>query len=116
MVSCTTHAGEWASSPIAFIHNDFTFYDDKSVQLSQADVTQDLPRGVTQFVFIWFLFDKSPIRGTFLCPMKAAISLLRCANMLGIPDEFPIGTFCMPSQQPGEFTFIKGDNVKHIMQ
>jgi hypothetical protein len=56
----TTHAGEWAGSPIAFIGNDFTFYDDKFVQLSQADVTQDSPWRVTQFVFIQFLFDKSP--------------------------------------------------------
>jgi hypothetical protein len=36
--------------------------------------------------------------------------------MLGIPDEFPIGAFRTPSQRPGEFTFIKGDNVKHVMQ
>jgi hypothetical protein len=48
--------------------------------------------------------------------MKAAISLLQRANMLGIPDEFPIGAWCMPSQQPGEFTFIKGDDVKHVMR
>jgi hypothetical protein len=37
--------------------------------------------------------------------------------MLGIPGDFPIGAFCMPSQQSGEFTFIKGgDNVKRVMQ
>ncbi len=60
MVPCTTHAGEWASSPIAFICNDFTLYDDKFVQLSQADVTQDSPRRVAQFVFVWFRLDKSP--------------------------------------------------------
>jgi hypothetical protein len=31
----TTHAGEWAGSPLAFIRDDFTFYDDKFVHLSQ---------------------------------------------------------------------------------
>jgi hypothetical protein len=36
--------------------------------------------------------------------------------MLGNPDDFPIGTFRTPSQQPGKFTFIKGDNVKRVMQ
>ncbi len=48
--------------------------------------------------------------------MKAAISLLRHANMLSIPNKFPIGAFRMPGQQPGEFTFINGDNVMRVMQ
>jgi hypothetical protein len=82
----TTHAGKWAGSLIAFIWDDFTFYDDKFVQASQAEATLDLPRWVVHFVLIQFLFDKSPtnfsiqkfchITGTFLCPMKAMISLL----------------------------------------
>jgi hypothetical protein len=120
-----THAGEWAGSPLAFICDDFTFYD-KFVQLSQNEATQDSPCRVAHFVFIRFRFDKSPtnfsirkiccISGTFLCPVKAMISLLCRADMLGIPGDFPIGAFRMPSQQPGEFTFIKGDNVKRVMQ
>jgi hypothetical protein len=36
--------------------------------------------------------------------------------MLGIPGDFPIGAFRKPKQQPGEFTFIKGDNVKKVMR
>jgi hypothetical protein len=36
--------------------------------------------------------------------------------MLSIPGDFPIGAFCTPSHQPGEFTFIKGNNIKRVMQ
>jgi hypothetical protein len=36
--------------------------------------------------------------------------------MLGIPGDFPIGTVRQSNQQPGEFTFIKGENVKWVMQ
>jgi hypothetical protein len=125
-VPWTTHAGEWAGTPLAFIRDDFTFYDDKFVQLLQSEATQDSPPRVAHSVFIRFRFDKSPtnfsirkfrrISGTFLCPVKATISILRRADMLGIPGDFPIGAFRMPSQQPGEFTFIKGDNVKRVMQ
>jgi hypothetical protein len=112
----TIHPTEWARSPLAFICNDFTFYNDKFVQLSRAEAIHQLPRRVAHYIFIHFWYDKSPtnfsirkfrrISGTFLCPVKAAISLLRRVDMLGIPGDFPIGAFQKPKQQPGEFTFI----------
>jgi hypothetical protein len=98
-----THAGEWAGSPIAFIHDDFTFNDEHFVQLYHSDVTRDSSHCVAHYVYILFCFDKSPtnfsihkfcgITGTFLCPVKAMISLLCRAAMLGIPADFPSGAF-----------------------
>jgi hypothetical protein len=55
-----THAGEWAGSPLAFVCDNFTFYDNQFVHLLQSEATQDLPRRVAHFVFIRFRFDKSP--------------------------------------------------------
>jgi hypothetical protein len=122
----TMHAGEWAGSPIAFIRDDFTFYDEHFVQLSHSDATRDPSHRVAHYVYIRFRFDKSPtnflirkfrrITGTFLCPVKAAISLLRRADMLSVPADFPIGAFRKHGQSSGEFTFIKGENVQRVMQ
>jgi hypothetical protein len=36
--------------------------------------------------------------------------------MLGIPEDFPIGTFSSPCQSSGEYTFIKGIHVQRVMR
>jgi hypothetical protein len=49
--------------------------------------------------------------------VKATISLLRRADMLSVPADFPIGAFRKHGQSSsGEFTFIKGENVQRVMQ
>lgn len=125
-VSNATHAGEWAGSPIAFIRDDFTFYDDHFVQLSHTDVMRYVPYRVAHYIYVRFHFDNSPtkfsirkflrISGIFLCPVKATISILWRADMHGIPTDFPIGAFRKPSQLSGDFTFIKGKHVQHVMR
>jgi hypothetical protein len=108
----TAHAGDWAGSPLAFIRDGFTFYADGFITLSRARALRDPVQ--LRFVFIRFRYDKSPtnfsirkfrrVSGSFLCAVKAAMSLVHRADMLGIPEDFPIGAFRGLRQGPGKYT------------
>ena len=117
-------AGEWAGYPIAFIREDFVFFDSEQVRHHYQACLRNLE--LAEYIYIRFRYDKSPEnftirkykrqRGSLLCPVTAGLSILRRADVLGIPAAYPIGAFRSPRAAPGEYTFITGDHVKKIMQ
>jgi hypothetical protein len=117
-------AGEWAGTPIAFIRADFIFYD---AQMVCREFCTCLERpDLAQFVHIRFRFDKSVnnftirkfqrVSGSLLCPVKAALSILKRADRLGIPSDFPIGAFRPAGAATGQYAFLQGDHVCSVMQ
>jgi hypothetical protein len=128
VVPSSTHAGEWAGTPVAFIRDDFTFYDKSMLRLTCS--TAIAQQRSIEYVHIRFRYDKSPTnfslrkfqrsRGTFLCPVKAVVSILLRADLLGIPSSYPIGAFrseCNEAEAgSGTFQLIKGEHVQAVMR
>jgi len=118
------NAGEWAGRPIAFIRDDFSLFDDSQIRQSTAECLEKLELAI--YVHIRFRFDKSPnkfiigkfrrIPGSLLCPVKAVLSILRRADLLGVPDEYPLGAFRPKSSAPNHFAFLNGEHVQQTMQ
>ena len=115
-------AGEWAGTPLAFIRDDFTFYDGQRRHLDIVDLSR--LRQLAEELHVRFRFDKSVLnftirkfrrmRGSFMCPVDSAISILRRAHLLQVPQGYPIGVFRCPTT--GSFRFICGSDISSVMQ
>jgi hypothetical protein len=115
-------AGVWANTPLAFIRDDFSFYNANRHALNVTDLHQ-LSRQAFE-VHIRFRFDKSALNftirkfrrthGNFLCAVKGSISILHRAHRLGVPHDHPIGVF--RSNTAGEYRFIRGEDVCEVMR
>jgi hypothetical protein len=115
-------AGEWAGTPLAFIREDFEFFDEQRHSLLRSDLPR-LQRYAAE-VHIRFRYDKSTtnfairkfrrLRSTFICPVSSCVSILERAAHLRIPDGFPIGAY--RSSTAGDFKFIRGDDVCRVMR
>jgi hypothetical protein len=92
-------AGEWASCPLAFMACDFIFYDAHEKQIRHSRLcTKEAYE-----VHIRFRFDKSPKNFTirkfkrsghkFLCPVRAAKSIIMRAAALKIQEKHPLGSY-----------------------
>jgi len=118
------NAGEWAGMPIAFIRADFTYFD-KDLIRRHFRICIATP-GLAKYVHIRFRFDKSvnnfTIRkyesqpGNLLCPVDSSLSILKRADMLGIPADYPVGAYRPMGACPGSFAFLKGDDMQRVMQ
>jgi len=117
-------AGEWAGLPLAFLRSDFTLYDEQLVRRSHPECIADLK--LAAFVHIRFRYDKSvnnfTVRkfqrqsGSILCPVKAVLSILERADLLGIPTNEPLGAFRPQDAAAREYSFLNGTHVKDVMQ
>lgn len=117
-------AGEWAGMPLAFIRADFSFYDKGLVCHPYKDCLRCSHLAV--YVHIRFRFDKSPtnftirkfqrMSGSAICAVKRSLSILRRADMLGIPSDYPVGAFRPPGAGAGQFAFLMGCHIKSVMQ
>ena len=96
-------AGEWIGEPVAFIAEDFTFFDKYNRRITLTEILADPARPVE--LHVRFRFDKSGRtfavrkfrRGNgFLCPILAATSILLRAAALAVPAKAPIGVFFNP--------------------
>ena len=115
-------AGEWAGTPLAFIREDFTYYDAGRHLLPRSDLQQ--LRQHAEEVHVRFRYDKSTtnfairkyrrMRHTFMCAVDSSISILERANSLAIPASFPIGAY--RSKTSGDYKFIRGDDVSKVMR
>ena len=109
----TTDAGEWAGTPIAFIEEDFVFYDRNGHLITVTAALQFRTRAL--YVYIRWRFDKSPRNFTirkfrrtahpFLDPVDAALSILDRARTLKIPKDHPIGVF--RTNKAGRWTYLQ---------
>lgn len=114
-------AGDYAGQPIAFISDDFTFLDASSCILSHRQVVKK-PGSVAE-LHIRFRYDKSKnnfvIRkfrsgNSFLCPLRAAISIICRAQVLKVPKSEPLGVYRTNKQ--GKYTFLKSAHVIAVMR
>lgn len=115
----TKAAGPWAGTPIAFLAEDFTFYDNEMCQVAHIEALHNahLPFEL----HLRFRFDKSSHnfsikkyrRGQgFLCPVDAAISILARAHILQVPEDCPIGVF----RKDNTFTYLQSTDVIKVMR
>ena len=94
-------AGDWQGWPIAFIRQDFTFYDVGEVMIPSREVYDAHLQGKVAYLEICFRYDKSKNNFTirkyartghpFLDPVDAAVSIIHRADLLQVPDNEPIG-------------------------
>jgi len=99
-------AGNWAGQPIAFIADDFTFYNCESILLDQKFCLLNTALNHVWELHLRFRFDKS--RNNFTIrkyrripaapfdPVIAAVNILRRAFLLQIPSHEPVGQFRNP--------------------
>ena len=116
-------AGKWSGTPIAFIWDDFTFYDANMCLVpSTFEALLCSPHRAHE-LHIRYRFDKSGRtfvikkyrRGHgLLCAVDAAISILRRAHLLGVPTTEPLGVFQPPNSD--RYTFLKSDDIIATMR
>ena len=118
----TIEAGMWATYPLAFIADDFTFYCYRHLHMQHSEVITHPER--ICFVELRWRFDKSGRNFTvkkfgrgagLICPIDALVSILRRAHILQVPKLHPIGVFQAPSSKSG-YTFLKSDDVIKVMR
>lgn len=115
---------KWRGRPIAFVAEDFTFYDAKFRQCQQCDVVG----GAIQpaYVHIRFRYDKSKfnfifrkfrrISGNHVCPVKASLSILHRAKQLGshIGVVSPLAYYWHSDERRAKP--VTGNDMKSVMQ
>jgi hypothetical protein len=115
--------GPCAGQALAFVKEDFLYYDHAGCLLDQLPLlSQPTPPGTS--VHVTFRYDKSAtnhsirkftsIPDSFLCPVTRSLSILRRALTLGVPSGYPIGVF--RSDDSGAFQYITGNDVQHVMR
>ena len=115
----TLAAGSWAKTPLAFIRADFVFLDKAGAVLEHGPRVRRAHR-----LRLRFRYDKSGKVGqfrtfqrvpdSFLCPVAAAISILRRADALGVPTALPVGVYARPPS--GSFAFLTSDHVTKLLR
>lgn len=95
---------EWRGRPIAFLADDFTFYNDSFAKIHHQTVFA-CGASTAKYVHVRFRYDKSvkifvyrryrQIEHSHVCPVKAAVSILERAKLLGpsIGVQAPLGHF-----------------------
>jgi hypothetical protein len=115
-------AAEWRNYPIAFVAADFTLFDAQG-HVVPHNLPLFLNPSIATELHIRFRFQKNKNnfetkkfgRGRdFLCPVDAAICILRRAFMLGIPSHEPIGAF--RKDPTGRYTFLKSQDIISTMR
>lgn len=120
----TREAGEWANTPLAFIREDFQYFDKLLVRHPYTKCIAN--PNLAQYVHIRFRYDKSKenftirkykrLSGIIVCPVKRSLSILKRADTLGVPAGYPIGVYRPNGAPANSFAFINKDDVKDVMQ
>lgn len=112
-------AGRWAGTPIAFIPDDFTFYDGQMCILTHVEAITS-PSAVHE-LHLRYRFDKSSTnfnikkygRGDgYLCPIDAAVTILARARILKVDPSCPVGVF----RHGTSFTYLQSGDVISVMR
>jgi hypothetical protein len=123
VIPTSADAGAWAGQALAFLRDDFTFYDNQHTLIEQANLHRQHLQGLVQSVHIRFRFDKSPrnfsirkfqsTQDVILNPVAAAISILHRANLLSVPLWEPIGVFGLTASK---YSFLRDFHVSAVMK
>jgi hypothetical protein len=116
-------AGEWTGRSLAFIADDFTFYNHSCHVIDHSDLPSHNARVQIRDVHLRFRYDKS--KDNFLIrkfqaldhpifnPVEAIVYIFRQANILQVPPEEPLGIF---STHPWTYKFVWDTSVCKIMR
>ena len=117
-------AGQWAGMALAFLHDDFTFYDRQACLIDQSAIHVAHKKNLIHMVHIRFRFDKSATNFSIrkftvttdeiLNPVAAAVSLIRRAQMLGVPASEPIGVY--RKDATSAYTFIRDYHITPVIR
>ena len=99
----TGDAGKWAGMALAFIAEDFTFFDAGHCSVLKEDIVSAYKQHKLRTVHIRFRFDKSKTNfsiqkftateDAILNPVDAAVSIIRRSQMLSVPKAEPVGIY-----------------------
>ena len=125
-IPVSVDAGEWAGQPLAFTCNDFTFWTNDGIQLSQSNLKHLFSRA--DEVWVQFCYDKSrnnhiickfsKMGHPILCPVKVTISILYRAQLLQVPHHEPISVFHQQDRKShfkSGYTFLMSTDVTNEM-
>ena len=120
----TADAGQWAGQPLAFMRQDFKFFDKNQCCVPQEQVHSHHKKGLIHTFHIRFRFDKSKqnfvIRkftlttDPILNPVDAAVSILRRADILKVPANEPLGVYAMEGTK--SFLFLRDYHITPILR
>jgi hypothetical protein len=119
-------AGQWASSPLAFMASDFTFYSGDHRELPYFAIYDAYKHGIVQHLRVRFRFDKGPGNFKFrkftrhsgsICPVRAAARLCHRAALLQLPVEGPLCAHLSTSARSHHrFTYLRDYTVRNTLQ
>jgi hypothetical protein len=114
--------GPCAGQALAFVKEDFVYFDDAGHLVSHTTLLEKPNRAAT--FHITFRYDKSATNhsvrkytratNSFLCPIARSLSILRRAHALGVPSGYPLGVF--RADDSGAFIFLAGKDIQHVMR
>jgi hypothetical protein len=120
----SSDAGAWAGQPLAFVREDFQFYDNDNCCVSHVMAYRAHREGRIHMVHIRFRFDKSKHNFTIrkfrttkdwlLNPVDAAISILRRADLLKVPKDEPMGVYSPPWSPT--FHFLRDYHITPVLR
>jgi hypothetical protein len=114
--------GPCAGQALAFIRDDFLYFDTSGRLLALSSLLVN--PGQAASLHVTFRYDKSAtnhsvrkytrIADSFLCPIARSLSILRRAQALGVPADYPLGVFrCDDS---ANYVFLDGNDVQYVMR
>lgn len=123
----TVEAGSWAGKPIAFIRDDFRFYDSGEREITGVNIFAAHANLTLEYLEVCFRFDKSKNNFTYrkyrrtghpiFCPVDAAISILRRAHTLQVPLDEPIGVSIINNRRAlTPYRFLRDTDVRTHMR
>ena len=117
-------SGQWAGMALAFLQEDFTFYDRQACLIDMSTIHVAHKKKLIHMVHIRFRFDKSATNFSIrkftvttdeiLDPVAAAVSLIRRAQLLGVPAREPIGVYTKDHQDG--YTFIRDYHITQVIR
>ena len=123
IIPSTDDAGRWAGQPLAFVRDDFTFYDAAHTLIEHWELHRRHVQAHVKSVHIRFRFDKSPrnfsirkfqmTKDPILDPVSAAISCFHRADLLHVPLWEPIGVFGSVSRK---YSFLRDFHISKVMK
>jgi hypothetical protein len=120
----TLDSGKWAGMALAFLAEDFTFFDFQHCCVPHADIVHEYKQKRIQMVHIRFRFDKSKTNFSIrkfmvtndmiLNPVDAAVSIIRRAQLLKVPPKEPLGVYSPEDSK--QYRFLRDYHITPILR
>jgi hypothetical protein len=123
IIPTSKDTGIWAGQPLAFIREDFQFFDASHRLVPLLTLFKSHRAGLVRMVHIRFRYDKSSenfsIRkfsrttDAILDPVDAAVSILHRADLLRVPSTTPVGIYSTDSTS---YHFLRDYHIRDHMR